>query len=123
MTAPTTAPEFVSFHSDRPAGAASAHPNATLASRSYMRMLAQLFRSARLFHSGAVCTLLTDRGTRVRGIRGPVRRLDTTIDHKALMWARSCGERARRQLGILVRQEASTVAGAPAVAIEDDADV
>jgi hypothetical protein len=85
----TRAPEFVSFHADRPAGAGEVHPNANLGSASYMRMLDLLYRSARLFHPGAACTLLTDASTQVRGIRGKVRRFDQPIDHASLMLSRS----------------------------------
>ncbi len=88
------APEFTSFHADRPAGAREAHPNANLVSSSYMRMLDLLYRSARLAHPGAACTLLTDPTTRVAGIRGNVRRFDQPIDHSALMLSRSRAQRA-----------------------------
>jgi len=57
-------------------------------------MLDLLFRSARLSHPGAVCTLLTEAATDVRGIRGAVRRLDLPIDHGALMFSRSVAQLA-----------------------------
>jgi hypothetical protein len=89
LVAPIRAPEFVSFHADRPAGTHGLHPNANLQSQGYMRMLDLLFRSARLFHDGAACTLLTTPDTRVRGVAGPLRRLDVPVDHAALMLSRS----------------------------------
>jgi hypothetical protein len=89
LVAPIRAPEFVSFHADRPAGAHGPHPNANLQSQGYMRMLDLLFRSARLFHPGARCTLLTSADTRVRGVAGPLRRVDVPVDHAALMLSRS----------------------------------
>ncbi len=89
MSAVAKAPEFVSFHADRPPGIDGVHPNANLQSQGYMRMLDLLFRSARLFHRGAVCTLLTSQETRVNGVRGPLRRLNLPIDHQALMLSRS----------------------------------
>lgn len=94
LDAATRAPEFVSFHADRPAGAAEAHPNTNLGSSSYMRMLDLLFRSARLTHRGAGCTLLTDAATRVDGVRGPFRRIDRPIDHGKLMLARASAQLA-----------------------------
>jgi len=90
----TNTPEFVSFHADRPPGADASHPNANLQSAGYMRMLDLLFRSARLTHPGALCTLLTEAATDVRGIHGPVRRLDLPIDHGALMFSRSLAQLA-----------------------------
>jgi len=89
---PTAAPDFVSFHADRPAGAAAVHPNANLAAQGYMRMLDLLFRSARLFHRGARCTLLTDASTHVHGIRGTVQRVLAPIDHRTLMLSRSLAQ-------------------------------
>jgi len=83
------APEFVSFHADRPAVGGGAHPHTNLESDGYMQMLDLLFRSARLFHPGAVCTLLTDAATRLRLVRGPVRRVDAPIDHARLMLSRA----------------------------------
>jgi hypothetical protein len=90
----TTAPEFVSFHADRPAGAGGPHPNANLQSKGYMRMLDLLFRSARLAHPDARCTLLTDETTEVRGIHGAVRHLQTRVDHGSLMLSRSLAQLA-----------------------------
>jgi hypothetical protein len=100
LVAPIRAPEFVSFHADRPAGAHGAHPNANLQSRLYMRMLDLLFRSARLTHPGARCTLLTTPDTRVRGVAGPLRRVDVPVDHGALMLSRS-----RAQLACVERSD------------------
>lgn len=89
MATPPRAPEFVSFHADRPAGADEAHPNTTLQAQSYMRMLDLLFRSVRMFHPGAPCTLLTSPTTAVAGIRGRVRRVDCPVDHAKLMLSRA----------------------------------
>ncbi|MBK8101487.1 MAG: hypothetical protein IPK26_30775 [Planctomycetes bacterium] len=97
------APEFVSFHADRPVGAAAAHPHTSLASRGYMAMLDMLYRSARLFHPGAACTLLTEAATRVRGIRGRVRRLDTAVDHAALMFSRALAQLRCVETGTFAR--------------------
>ncbi|MBL8752514.1 MAG: hypothetical protein JNK15_04360 [Planctomycetes bacterium] len=94
MVRTSPAPEFVSFHADRPAGAGTAHPHTTLQSLGYMRMLDMLFRSARLFHRGARCTLLTTRDTHVTGIRVPFRRLDQPVDHGRLMLSRSLAQLA-----------------------------
>ena len=88
----TNTPEFVSFHAARPPESAASHPNANLQSDGYMRMLDLLFRSARLFHPDTACTLLTDKATRVHGIRGAFRRLDTPIDHGTLMLSRSLAQ-------------------------------
>lgn len=59
-----------------------------------MRMLDLLFRSARLWHHEARCTLLTDEGTRVQGVRGAVRQLRAAVDHGALMLSRSLAQLA-----------------------------
>ncbi len=59
-----------------------------------MRMLDQLFRSARMFHRGARCTLLTTKATHVHGVGGPVRRLDLPVDHSRLMLSRSLAQLA-----------------------------
>jgi len=83
------APEFAAFHAARPPGADGPHPNANLDADGYLRMLDLLFRSARLFHRDAVCTLLTDRETRVDGVRGPWRRVEAPVDHGALMLSRA----------------------------------
>jgi hypothetical protein len=83
------APEFAAFHAARPPGADGPHPNANLDADGYLRMLDLLFRSARLFHPDAVCTLLTDRATRVDGVRGPWRRVEAPVDHAALMLSRA----------------------------------
>lgn len=85
-------PAFVSFHADRPAGVAGAHPNANLDTAGYRRMLDLLFRSVRLSHPTARCVLLTDRTTRMDGIRGPVQRVDGPVDHGALMLSRSLAQ-------------------------------
>jgi hypothetical protein len=90
----TRDPEFVSFHAGRPAGAGAAHPHTTLQSLGYMRMLDMLFRSARLTHRGARCTLLTTPETNVIGIREPFRRLDLPVDHSRLMLSRSLAQLA-----------------------------
>jgi hypothetical protein len=89
VATPPTAPEFASFHADRPAGTDAAHPNTTLQAQSYMRMLDLLFRSARLFHRGARCTLLTSPTTVVAGLSGRVRRVDVPVDHARLMLSRA----------------------------------
>lgn len=86
--------EVVSFHASRPQADGGAHPNANLAVDEYMRMLDLLFRSARLFHPGADCTLLTNGATRMQGIRGKVRRVDAAVDHDALMFSRSLAQLA-----------------------------
>lgn len=88
------APSFVSFHADRPVGVAGAHPNANLDAAGYRRMLDQLFRSVRLSHHDAQCVLLTDAATSLRGIRGPVQRVDGRVDHGALMLSRSLAQDA-----------------------------
>lgn len=82
-------PAFVSFHADRPAGIAGAHPNANLDTAGYRRMLDLLFRSVRLTHPQAACVLLTDSSTRMQGIRGGVQRIEGPVDHAALMLSRS----------------------------------
>lgn len=105
------APEFVCFHADRPAGGAAVHPNANLASAGYMRMLDLLFRSARLSHPGAPCTLLTEPATQVVGVRGPFHRVDGPVDHGALMLSRSLAQ--------LAHVEASTFAR-PMVLLDSD---
>jgi len=87
-------PAFVSFHADRPAGAAGAHPNANLDADSYRRMLDLLFRSVRLTHPDAPCVLLTDAGTRLDGVAGSVQRLDGPVDHAALMLSRTLAQAA-----------------------------
>ena len=87
-----TVPEFVTFHADRPSESFGAHPNANLASSEYMEMIDLLCRSARIFHPGAECTLLTDKATRVTGLSGPINRVDSTIDHKALMLSRTLAQ-------------------------------
>ncbi len=76
------------------------HPNANLQSQGYMRMLDLLFRSARLFHPGGACTLLTTPATRVRGVGGPLRRIHVPVDHSALMLSRS-----RAQLACVERSD------------------
>jgi hypothetical protein len=83
------APEFAVFHAARPPGADGPHPNANLDADGYLRMLDLLFRSARLFHRGASCTLLTDSATQVHGVRGPWRRVEVPVDHGALMLSRA----------------------------------
>jgi len=83
------APEFAVFHAARPPGADGPHPNTNLDAGGYLRMLDLLFRSARLFHRGAPCTLLTDRDTRVHDVRGPWRRVEVPVDHGALMLSRA----------------------------------
>lgn len=100
MASSSAAPEFVSFHADRPTGVRGAHPNANLEPQGYMRMLDLLFRSARLFHPGARCTLLSGPGTRVHGVKGPLRREEVAVDHGALMLSR-----ARAQLAHVERSD------------------
>ena len=82
-------PEFVTFHSDRPVDDAGAHPNANLGAGEYMRMIDMLFRSVRLFHRHARCTLLTDAATRVNGVRGRWRRSVHEVDYRRLMLSRT----------------------------------
>jgi hypothetical protein len=82
-------PAFVSFHSDRPTGLPGAHPNANLDTAGYRRMLDLLFRSVRLMHEHATCTLITDAATRICGVRGPIRRINGRVDHAALMLSRT----------------------------------
>ena len=87
-------PAFVSFHADRPAGAAGAHPNANLDADSYRRMLDLLFRSVRLTHPDAPCVLLTDAGTRLDGVAASLQRIDGPVDHAALMLSRTLAQAA-----------------------------
>jgi hypothetical protein len=86
---PSLAPEFVSFHADRPLGGAGAHPHTNLESGGYMRMLELLYRSARLWHPGAGGTLLTTPDTVISRVPKWVRRVDREVDHAALMFSRS----------------------------------
>lgn len=86
------APAFVSFHADRPAGAAGVHPNANLDAAGYRRMLDLLFRSVRLADRDAECVLLTDPGTRLDGVEGELRRIDGPVDHAALMLSRTLAQ-------------------------------
>ncbi len=87
-------PEFVTFHSDRPAGLDGVHPNANLEGTEYMRMVDMLFRSARLWHRDAACTLLTDERTVVNGVKRVFKRADFDIEHSSLMLSRSLAQLA-----------------------------
>ncbi len=82
-------PAFVSFHADNPRGVGQAHPNTNLDTAAYRRMLDLLFRSVRLAHAAPECVLLTDRPTRMDGVRGPLRRVDGDVDHARLMLSRT----------------------------------
>ena len=105
------APEFVTFHADRPKGADRVHPNANLRTENYMCMLDLLFRSVRLFNPGAKCVLLTDVATQVLGVTGKFARINSKVDHSKLMLSRSSAQ--------LVYVEHCTFA-APLVLIDSD---
>lgn len=51
-----------------------------------------LFRSARIFHRNAICTLLTDQQTNVDQLNTGFQRRHFTIDHQALILSRSLAQ-------------------------------
>lgn len=84
--------EFVTFHSDKPDTAHNVHPNVDAGSVSYTRMIDMLFRSARMFHPHASCTVLTDPNTSLKAISGNYQRANANVDHLALMLSRSIAQ-------------------------------
>jgi hypothetical protein len=84
--------EFVTFHSDRPAHAEISHPNVDEKTVSYSRMIDLLFRSAHLFHSQIRCTVLTDKKSSIKGITSEFQRVESDIDHSALMLSRTIAQ-------------------------------
>jgi hypothetical protein len=86
--------EFVTFHADRHTSDAGPHPNANLEPSLYMQMIDLMFRSARIFHRNASCTLITDEATTTGGLHGDIHRFDFPIDHNALMYSRSLSQLA-----------------------------
>jgi hypothetical protein len=55
-------------------------------------MLEMLFRSARVFHRNAICTLLTDRQTNIAKLSTRFQRRNFLIDHQALMLSRALAQ-------------------------------
>ena len=84
--------EFVTFHSDKPDSTHGVHPNVDANAVSYARMIDLLFRSARIFNPSSLCTVLTDSRTSLRAISGRYTRVNTEIDHTALMLSRSIAQ-------------------------------
>ncbi len=80
---------FVTFHANRPRGEESVHPNTKLVKKRYMQMIDLMFRSARLFHLEASCTLLTDNSSRINAVTGPYQMLYMPIDYSMLMLSRA----------------------------------
>ena len=55
-------------------------------------MIEMLFRSARIFHRNAICTLLTDRETNMKKLGIGFQRRNFAIDHRALILSRSMAQ-------------------------------
>lgn len=81
--------EFVTFHSDKPPNLQDVHPVVKAGTISYPRMIDMLFRSIRLFHPQSTCTVLTDSQTSLKLVSRPFKRVNSNLDHSALMLSRS----------------------------------
>ncbi len=83
----------VTFHIEITRDGAGPHPNANLEHSQYLDMLDMLFASARLFHPGSECIVLTDDRTRLESIPSRFLRINCAIRHDKIMLDRMGAQR------------------------------
>lgn len=79
---------FVTFHVDVKQGNVGPHPNTNLERNRYIGMIDMMFQSARKFHPGSCCTVLTDEATRLEALSSRYSRINCTVRREKMMFDR-----------------------------------
>lgn len=80
--------DFVIFHVEIIQSGVGPHPNTNLEANRYVEMIDMMFQSARKFHPGSSCTVLTDKTTRLETLSLQYSRINYTVRRAKMMFDR-----------------------------------